>query len=159
LTAGRFVLSPATVALLADLGVPVPAVLRVAGLPGDLFLSPQVSLTPAQFYALWTALESVTGDPAFGVTMAGRVTAEVFQPPLFAALCSPDLRHAAERMAAHKRLIGPLTLTVADVPEGLRLTLLQSLPGVTDPDANLPVPNWPPFEGNFPLPPFTTLPQ
>jgi len=123
LTAGRFALSPATVALLADLGVPVPAVLRVAGLPGDLFLSPQVSLAPAQFYALWTALESVTGDPAFGVTMAGRVTAEVFQPPLFAALCSPDLRHAAERMAAHKRLIGPLTLTVADIPEGLRLTV------------------------------------
>ena len=27
------------------------------------------------------------------------------------------------------------------------------------PDANLPVPNWPPFDGNFPLPPFTTLPQ
>jgi hypothetical protein len=27
------------------------------------------------------------------------------------------------------------------------------------PDANLPVPNWPPFDGNFPLPAFTTLPQ
>ncbi len=27
------------------------------------------------------------------------------------------------------------------------------------PDPNLPVPNWPPFEGNFPLPAFTTLPQ
>ena len=27
------------------------------------------------------------------------------------------------------------------------------------PDANLPVPNWPPFEGNFPLPAFTTLAQ
>jgi hypothetical protein len=25
------------------------------------------------------------------------------------------------------------------------------------PDPNLPVPNWPPFDGNFPLPPFTTL--
>ena len=123
MTAGRFALSPATAALLADLGVPVPAVLRVAGLPEDLFLSPQVSLSVAQFYALWTALESVTGDPAFGVAMASRVTAETFQPPLFAALCSPDLRGAAERLAVHKRLIGPLALSVADVPEGLRVTV------------------------------------
>jgi len=82
-----------------------------------------VSLAPAQFYALWTALESVTGDPAFGTAMAGHISAEIFQPPLFAALCSPDLRHAAERMAVHKRLIGPLALSVVDVPEGLRLTV------------------------------------
>lgn len=27
------------------------------------------------------------------------------------------------------------------------------------PDPNLPVPNWPPFDGNFPLPAFTLLPQ
>lgn len=123
MTGGRFALSPATVALLADLGVPVPAVLRVAGLPEDLFLSPQVNLTPAQFYALWTALESVTGDPAFGAAMAGQISAEIFQPPLFAALCSPDLRHAVERIAVHKRLIGPLALAVADVGEGLRVTV------------------------------------
>lgn len=123
MTTSRFALSPATVALLADLGVPVPAVLRVARLPEDLFLSPQVNLTPAQFYALWTALESVTGDPAFGAAMAGHISAEIFQPPLFAALCSPDLRHAAERMAVHKRLIGPLALAISDGPEGLRLTV------------------------------------
>ncbi|WP_030435065.1 AraC family transcriptional regulator [Actinoplanes subtropicus] len=123
MTAGRFALSPGTVALLADVGVPVPAVLRVAGLPGDLFLRPQVNLTAAQLYGLWTALESVTGDPAIGAAMAEHISAEIFQPPVFAALCSPDLRHAAERMAAHKRLIGPLTLDVAEVPAGLRLTV------------------------------------
>jgi len=91
---------------------------------------------------LWTALESVTGDPAIGAAMAGHISAEIFQPPLFAALCSPDLRHAAERMAVHKRLIGPLTLGVADLPEGLRLT-------VTWPESPAPPPGLVAFELAF----------
>ncbi|WP_433382421.1 AraC family transcriptional regulator ligand-binding domain-containing protein [Actinoplanes sp. CA-142083] len=110
MTSGSFALSPATGALLADLGVPTAAVLRAAGLPGDLFVGQQITLSPAQFYRLWRALEDVSGDPAIGAAMAGRISTETFQPPLFAALCSPDLHHAAARVAVHKRLIGPLTL-------------------------------------------------
>jgi AraC-like DNA-binding protein len=122
-TSGSFALSPSTGALLADLGVPAAAVLRAAGLPGDMFLSPQIWLTPVQFYRLWQALETVSGDPAIGAEMAARVSTETFQPPLFAALCSPDLTRAAARVAVHKRLIGPLSLDVTDTGEGLRLTV------------------------------------
>ena len=123
MTGGRFALSPSTGALLADLGVNALSVLRHAGLPDDLLLSQQILLTTDQLYRLWTALESVTGDPAIGAAMAARISSETFQPPMFAALCSPDLHRAAERLAAHKRLIGPMTLHVADRPDGLLLTV------------------------------------
>jgi AraC-like DNA-binding protein len=123
MTAGKFTLSPSTGAMLADLGVPAGPVLRLAGLPEDLFLDPQVTLAPEQFYRLWSALEEVSGDPAIGATLAGRMTTETFQPPIFAALCSPDLHRAAERLAVHKRLLGPLRLTVDTGGGALSLTV------------------------------------
>ncbi|MFI5891344.1 AraC family transcriptional regulator ligand-binding domain-containing protein [Actinoplanes sp. NPDC051513] len=126
MTTGSFALSPSTGALLADLGVPTAAVLRSAGLAEDLFRHPQIALTPPQFYRLWRALEDVSGDPAIGAAMAARISTETFQPPLFAALCSPDLHRAVERVSVHKRLIGPLTLHVASHAtgaDGLRLTV------------------------------------
>jgi AraC-like DNA-binding protein len=122
-TEGRFTLSPATSAVLADLGVPTGQLLRAAGLPEDLFLDKQATLTPAQFSRCWTALEEISGDPALGVTLARATRAETFQPPIFAALCSPDLRHAADRLATYKRLLGPLRLNVDTEGEALTLTI------------------------------------
>ncbi len=123
MTAGSFALSPSTGALLADLGLPTGPVLRLAGLPEDLFRNPQVTLTPEQFYRFWSALEEVSGDPALGATLVRRMSTETFQPPIFAALCSPDLHHAAERLAVHKRLLGPLRLAVDAGDGGLSLTV------------------------------------
>ncbi|MFR9778979.1 AraC family transcriptional regulator ligand-binding domain-containing protein [Micromonospora sp. MS34] len=123
MTTAKFTISPSTAALLADLDLPVGQVLRMAGLPEDLFLNPQVSLTPEQFYALWTALEQASGDPALAVSIARRTSSETFQPPIFAGMCSPDLRRAAERIALHKRLLGPLRLVVDGGPDELRLTV------------------------------------
>ena len=122
MTADRFTFSPATHAIFADLGVPAGPVLRAAGLPEDLFLGPPVVLTADQFYRCWVAVEEISGDPALGATLAARTTTETFQPPLFAAVCSPDLRHAAERLAVYKRLLGPQRLVVDTGGEGLRIT-------------------------------------
>ncbi|GAA3577085.1 AraC family transcriptional regulator [Amycolatopsis ultiminotia] len=116
-------LSPATVAVLADVGVSTGSMLRTAGLPEDLFLDRQVALTAEQFYRCWLAVEEISGDPALGVSLAEQAHAETFQPIVFAALCSPDLRRAAERLAAYKRLLGPLQLIVETEGDGLRVTV------------------------------------
>jgi AraC-like DNA-binding protein len=113
MTAGRFVLHPATAAVFADAGIAAGPVLRAAGLPEDLFRHGPVTLAPEQFYRCWTAMEQAAGDPALGPRLAGGVSTETFQPAIFAAMCSPDLRRAAERIAVHKRLLGPQLLTVA----------------------------------------------
>ncbi|GAB7052606.1 AraC family transcriptional regulator [Catenuloplanes indicus JCM 9534] len=117
-----YALSPAAAVMFADLGIPAGPVLRAAGLPGDLFVRGPVTLAPEQFFRCWTAMEEAYGDPAFPVRAAERMSTETFHPPIFAALCSPNLRRAAERIAAHKRLIGPQRVLVGPGDE-LHLTM------------------------------------
>ncbi|WP_238006881.1 AraC family transcriptional regulator ligand-binding domain-containing protein [Dactylosporangium sp. AC04546] len=104
-----YALEPGYGVLLHDLGIEPAAVLRRAGLPGDLLARGPVSLPAAEFFALWKAIEDEGGD---AVRVAETLSAEVFSAPLFAALCSPDLAIAAQRIAEYKRLVGPMRLDV-----------------------------------------------
>ncbi|GLZ02454.1 AraC family transcriptional regulator [Actinoplanes sp. NBRC 103695] len=122
MTTGFYTVNSTTGAVLADLGLPVGPVLHAAGMPEDLLLNPQVSLTPEQFYRCWYAAEAISGDSAFGVSLAAKLSAESFQAPIFAALCSPDLAHAARRLAKYKRLLGPQRLIVEADGAGLHVT-------------------------------------
>ena len=107
--------------LLADLGVSDVRVLRRADLPIDLFRraaragadgSEPPRMTSQQYFDVFDALVEELGDPGVGLTVGQAVSVEMFEPPLFAALCSPDMARAVERIAHFKRLIGPLTMQV-----------------------------------------------
>lgn len=115
----RYVIAPGARGTLVDLGVSPANVLRRAQLPADLLARTPLTMRPDEYYAFWQALEDETGDPALPVTVARAVRAEAFQVPTFAALCSPNLGVAVERIAAHKRLVGPLRLEVEDHEDGL----------------------------------------
>jgi AraC-like DNA-binding protein len=110
--------------LLADLGVSPANVLRRAGLPEDLLHQPQVRLAPEDYYRLWSGAEDETGDPLFPIRVCEAVRSESFSPPLFAALCSPNLLVAAQRIARYKRLIGPMQLDLAEDSDTVSLTFL-----------------------------------
>ncbi|NMO57835.1 helix-turn-helix domain-containing protein [Actinoplanes sp. TBRC 11911] len=110
----RYAMDPGTAVLLHDLGVPAANVLRRAGLPGDLLARGPVTLPAAEYFAFWQALDDEAGGPAVAVRIGRALTAEVFLPALFAALCSPCLRVAAQRVATYKGLIGPMRLLVGD---------------------------------------------
>jgi AraC-like DNA-binding protein len=127
-----FRLSRSSQVLLADLGVSTADVLRVAGLPADLFARPEILLPPVQYYALWEALDEVADVPHLPLAVGRAVSLEMFDPPIFAATCSPDLHVAAERIAVHKRLCGPLRLGVERSSAGLELTFTWP-PGPTPP--------------------------
>ncbi|MDB4946789.1 MAG: Virulence regulating protein [Labilithrix sp.] len=101
--------------LLRDLGVVPANVLRRAGLADDLLQQAGVRLAPADYYRLWNGIEAETGDPLFALRVCRAIRSESFSPPLFAALCSPNLLVAAQRIAKYKSLIGPMRL---DVTEG-----------------------------------------
>jgi len=122
----RYSVEPSLRALLADLRISVPRVLRRAGLPADLFARPPIELAPAEYFALWDAVEmEVAASPDGGkrnlaVEIGQTISAELFSPPLFAALCCPNLAVAAPRLAQHKPLIGPLRLEVA-TDDGVRV--------------------------------------
>jgi len=46
------------------------------------------------------------------------LTTESFSPPLFAALCSPNLIQAAKHLATYKKLVCPMELMLDVGPEG-----------------------------------------
>lgn len=112
MTADRFTLDPGIRALLHDLGLSVSRVLRQAQLPAGVFLSGSPSLSTVEYYRFWDAVESEGDDPDLAVRIGRSLSVEVFNPPIFAALASPDLHTAAERIAKFKPLIGPVILDV-----------------------------------------------
>ncbi|WP_254435071.1 AraC family transcriptional regulator [Pandoraea communis] len=105
-------------------------VLRRARLPDDLLQQSFVRLVPEDYYRLWNGIEAETGDPLFPIRLCQVIRSESFSPPLFAALCSPNLVVAAQRIARYKRLVAPMRL---DVVEGggvvtMELTWLDAAP-------------------------------
>jgi AraC-like DNA-binding protein len=108
----RFTMGPSGKVLLADLGVSLPRLLQRAGLPEGLFATGTVGLTEAEYYAFWRALDAETGDPLLPIRIGRMIAVETFDPPLFAAFCSPNLTVAATRVAGYKKLIGPMRLVV-----------------------------------------------
>ncbi|MCS7481928.1 AraC family transcriptional regulator ligand-binding domain-containing protein [Umezawaea endophytica] len=118
----RFALDPTAGALLHDLGISLPNVLRRAGLPADLLTRGPITLEPGEYFALWEAVEAEADSPDLVVRIGRSLSPEVFNPPMFAALCSRDLDIAARRLVGYKALTGPLRLNVTTDPEGLTLT-------------------------------------
>ncbi|MEM7274171.1 MAG: AraC family transcriptional regulator ligand-binding domain-containing protein [Actinomycetota bacterium] len=108
----RYALEPSTRALLADMGLSPTAVMRRAGLRSDLLSGGPVWLSQDEFFSLWRALEIEANHPNLPLLIGQTVSPEVFAPPLFAAMMSPDLNTAAKRIAVYKRLIGPLRVEV-----------------------------------------------
>ncbi|MFO6453093.1 MULTISPECIES: helix-turn-helix domain-containing protein [unclassified Aeromicrobium] len=111
----RFDLEPSMKALLRDLDVPVSRVLRRAQLPADLFSHRPIELSVSEYYRFWEALDTEAmsaGHPDVAVVIGQAISVDLFSPPIFAALCSPDLATAAARLAAHKPLIGPIRVDV-----------------------------------------------
>ncbi|MFG6448096.1 AraC family transcriptional regulator ligand-binding domain-containing protein [Roseateles sp. BYS180W] len=113
--------------LLKDLALPEAHVLRRAQLPSDLFSRESASLSTAQYFQLWTALEAesdAAGAPEpLPIRIARAMSADWFEPALFAALCSADLNAALARIARYKRLVAPMALQLDISPQGTRLGL------------------------------------
>jgi AraC-like DNA-binding protein len=108
----RFTLDPGIRALLHDLGISVSRVLRQAQLPAGVFLDGAPSLSTEEYYRFWDAVDIEGSDPDLAVRIGRSLSVEVFNPPIFAALCSANLQAASERIAKFKPLIGPVVLEV-----------------------------------------------
>jgi AraC-like DNA-binding protein len=105
--------------ILRDLGVQPENVLRRAQLPGDLLTRENVRVTVKDYFGLWNAVEAESADPTLPIRFAESISPEAFQPPIFAALCSPDLTVAVRRIARYKRLVAPMSMIIEKSTEGL----------------------------------------
>lgn len=122
-----YAVEPGWSVLLYDIGVEAAAVLKLAGLPLDLFARKEARISAEQFYDFWFALEQLYRGPDVAVALASAITAEAFAAPIFAGLCSPCLTAAADRIAAYKRLIYPVTLDI-EHGRGLRIRVQSRIP-------------------------------
>ncbi|APR82640.1 Transcriptional regulator, AraC family protein [Minicystis rosea] len=123
-------------ALLKGVGVRLANVLRRAELPDDLFARPFARLETAAYFRFWEAIEAEAGDGAFPLRIYDSLRSESFSPPLFAALCSPNLLTALSRLSRYKPLVGPLRLDVVDARDEV-VVHLQWLEPVLEPPTTL----------------------
>jgi AraC-like DNA-binding protein len=98
--------------MLTDMGLNPAHVLALAGLPADLFSRRDATLSPQDYFNLWTGLEQAAGAEELPLLVGQAISVEAFDPPIFASICSPNLNTALERLAKFKPLIGPMTLAV-----------------------------------------------
>lgn len=110
--ATRFNLQRGWKLLICDLGLNPVDVLRLAGLPADLFGRKDATLSPAEYFRLWQGLEQAASTDILPLKMGQVLSVELFDPPIFASFCSANLNAAFQRLSQFKRLVGPLTLTV-----------------------------------------------
>lgn len=119
MVASMFTLDPGFKVFVSDLRISWQRVLRRAGLPDGTAARSPARLTPAEYFALWSALEVEAGDRDLTVDVGRAISPETFSPPILAALASPDLAVAANRVATYKPLVGPLMLDVELTDETL----------------------------------------
>lgn len=117
-----YALNPGWAALLSDIGIDRSNVLRRAGLPEDLTAHGPIALAQDAFFRLWGALEAEANDPSLPVRIGQAITVEVFDPAIFAAICSPNLAIAAQRIAQHKPLICPIRVDLLQRADSLTVS-------------------------------------
>ena len=130
-----YTVNPGVGLLLSDLGVSPGNVLRRAHLPADLFSRGPAVLSTVQYFTLWRALEDEAEDPELPLRVGRAVSAETFDPPVFAAFCSRDLNAAAMRIAKYKSLVCPMRVVVRRADR--RTTLEFRWPPAASPPASL----------------------
>lgn len=107
--------------MLRDLGLDERSVLKRAGQPRTLFEGAGSRIDLDDYYALLEAVEEDYGDPSLALRVGQIVSVELFDPALFAALCSPDFNTAATRLGEFKRLVGAFSLDVDVLSEDTRV--------------------------------------
>ena len=93
-------------------GINVEEVLKKAQLPGDALSHRVPTMTEEGYYRFLQAIEDVTHDPGMPIKLATTNKIEAFSPPVFASYCAKNGAVCIERLARHKRLIGPMQFVV-----------------------------------------------
>lgn len=121
------------VILLRDVGVAPEDVLRRAGLSEALLSRESTRLTVQEYFSMVRAADELAQDPLLPLRLGQSASPEAFSPPIFAALCSPNLSTAARRIAAHKRLMAPMYLRVVETEQEVVISWEWDDPSVRPP--------------------------
>lgn len=118
-----------------QMGVSPPALLRLARLPASLHVGGQAYVTTAQYFALLTGLEELTGDPTLGLRMVREVETAIHPPSSLAAFHARDYRDGLARLARFKRLCMPEQLHITEARD--ECTILAEWPFATQAEPDI----------------------
>lgn len=104
------------------MGYPPSAVLRQARLPAMLHLNEQAVVSTGQYFALWKALEDLSGDAALGIRLVLAAETAAHPPSSLAAFHARDYRDGLLRLARFKRLCTPEQLHFAEERDAFIVT-------------------------------------
>lgn len=93
-------------------GINVEEVLKKAQLPGDALSHRVPTMTEEGYYRFLQAINDLSHDETMPIKLATTDKIEAFSPPVFASYCAKNGGTCIERLARHKRLIGPMQFTV-----------------------------------------------
>src|SRR5438876_8862468 len=110
----RFRVSGTLAKRLKELRVSPDAVLRQAGLPLGLFQQSKIFLTTEEMFALYHAIEEISGHPGIGLKPGSDERPEHYSPIAIAALYTRSFRDAMDRIARYKRLTGPQEIQIVE---------------------------------------------
>lgn len=92
---------------LTQLKLAPSAVLRHANLPQTLHLDDTIVISTSQLFAIWDAVEVLSGDPALGIRMVTETSTAKHMLAFLAATYAADFRDGLTRLARFKRLCSP----------------------------------------------------
>ncbi len=110
--ASKFTVAPSWKVLFSSMQIDLVAALAYAKLPADLFNQHEAVLSPAEYCRFWIGLDQAAGERELALLLSQYLTAESFDAPIFASLCSPDFNTAVQRISQYKPLIGPMILDI-----------------------------------------------
>ncbi len=108
----RFLVHPCWKIIITDLEINISNLLKHAGLPADLLVRENMSLSTPDFFHFWRSLENIAGDRDIALPVGKSILTGAFDPSIFACLCSPNLNIALQRLNQYKRLTCPMTLDI-----------------------------------------------
>jgi AraC-like DNA-binding protein len=92
---------------LEQLGLRPSAVLRLARLPATLHLDNSAVISTLQLFAIWNAIETLSGDPAFSIRMVSETSTANHKLAILVASYAADFRDGMARLARFNRLCSP----------------------------------------------------
>lgn len=110
--ADRFRITKAWAERFAQEGLAVPALLRRAGLPANLFRQAEIYVNTAEIFALWRSVAEMSRDPGFGLKLGTELRFERSHPVSIAGVCSRSFGDALRRLALYKQLTCPEEIRV-----------------------------------------------
>lgn len=123
MTQRRYKLSGSWRLILRDLGFDEVTLCRLSEVREDLWRQEIATVTADEWFALWRGLELLIETEEGPLMLGQAIDAEGFDPPMFAALCSPNMTVAAQRLSYYKALIAPMKLDIEESRHGLIMEL------------------------------------